>query len=342
MDLDRRINAWATLGASLSDPYNETWKIAKRQAHHKNPWFTPENIQKAEEGIQVFLKEETLHQWMQAYPKDSVPVRPAWQVGLVMAGNIPMVGFHDFLSVLLSGHIVLAKLSSQDDVLIQALSKLLIEIEPQYASQIHFVPLLKEAEAYIATGSNNSARYFEYYFSRKPHIIRKNRSSIAVLKGDETPEQLHVLGDDLFSYFGLGCRNVSKLYIPQDYPIARLLDALQGWKHLANHHKFVNNYDYHKAIELVNLSPHLDSGFFILKEQEAMVSPVGMVYYEFYQDTEELQKQLESQTEQIQVIVSQGGWYPNSLDFGQTQKPNLWDYADGVDTMDFLLKLNNK
>lgn len=260
---------------------------------------------------------------------------------MILAGNIPLVGIHDVLSVLISGNHALIKASSQDNRLIKAVLNRLVAIEPAIAKQFTFVERLEGFDAVIATGSNNSSRYFEYYFGKVPHIIRKNRNSVAVLTGHETNEQLFSLGADIFSYFGLGCRNVSKIFIPRDYRLATFFEAIEPYHDIIDHHKYNNNYDYNKSIYLVNRNEHLDNGFLLLKEDTGLISPLAVLFYEYYDDMEELSAKLNDQSSNIQCIVSETPLNVNSqpVAFGKSQSPALWDYADGVDTMDFLTKL---
>jgi hypothetical protein len=260
-------------------------------------------------------------------------------VGVIMAGNIPMVGFHDFLSVLISGHILYAKLSSDDTFLIKMLAERLLKLETRFEKNILFMDLLKEADAVIATGSDNTARYFEYYFSKKPHIIRKNRTSLGILTGNETTADFLALGEDIFRYYGLGCRNVSKLMVPDNYSFDEFFKAIESYSYMLDHHKYQNNYDYNKSILLVNQSTHLDNGFLLLSESEQLVSPISVLYYQTYTNAPDLKNKLATIRDKIQVVVSSAGWYPDSIAFGQAQCPAVWDYADGVDTMAFLQSL---
>jgi len=252
-----------------------------------------------------------------------------------------VVGFHDILCVVAAGHIALIKLSSQDQRLIPYLLQKLTELEPGFLGQFEFIERLEGFDAIIATGSNNSSRYFEYYFSKVPHIIRKNRNSIAVLSGKETTEQLHALGYDIFSYFGLGCRNVSKLFVPVQYNFSHFFESIQSFETIGNHHKYHNNYDYNKSIYLVNRVPHLDNGFLLLKQDEQSASPLAVLYYEEYRDQNSVKEKLNAICQQIQCVVAA---YPLDLsiqqvNFGESQQPKLWNYADGIDTMKFLLSL---
>jgi hypothetical protein len=257
-----------------------------------------------------------------------------------MAGNIPAVGFHDLLSVLISGHKLLAKLSTQDFVLIHYLIQKIKEINPNFTTLIEEADRLNQADAYIATGSNNTARYFDYYFSKKPNIIRKNRTSVGLLMGEENDEEFLKLGHDISDYYGLGCRNVSTLLVPDDYDFTPLLRSLepQAATYL-NNHKYQNNYDYNKSIYLINAVPHLDNGYLLLTPNDGLVSPISVVYYQTYTSLDEARNWLVERANRIQVVASAQGWYPNSVAFGETQKPGLSDYADGVDTMAFLSTL---
>ncbi len=328
-----RLAAFAALGhhlASLTEA--EITELAFR-ARNQNAWFDLPNVRSALTGIVQMLAEPALSQWANRYPAE--PASPR-QVGVVMAGNIPMVGFHDLLCVLLSGHTLLAKLSKDDTLLMRWLGQQLLEIEPLFAERLHFVERLNAADAFIATGSDNTARYFEFYFKSRPHLIRRNRTSLAILTGQETAEEMTALGPDIFQYYGLGCRNVSKLYVPEGYNFVPLLDALQTWHGVLNHHKYQNNYDYNKSIMLVNAVPHFDNGFLLLTEQTALVSPISVVHYGTYTQEIDLLDQLTDVAAQTQCLVSAGGRYPGSFPLGRAQSPAVSDYADGIDTMHFL------
>ncbi len=337
MTTNERKAAFIELGHHLSALPAEQLCQWQAEAQGENPWFTPESVRSALEGIAFMLGQEPLSQWIERYADLATASR---KVGVVMAGNIPAVGFHDLLCVLVSGHVVLAKLSSQDSVLIKEITRLLIAIEPRFASRIQFVERLTDADAFIATGSNNSARYFHYYFGRKPHIIRQNRTSCAILTGNETTEELLKLGRDSTQYFGLGCRNVAKLYVPPHYDFTPFLESIEPLGNLINHYKYANNYDYQKAILLVNQVTHLDNGFLLLTPNTALVSPMTVLYYETYEDRIRLDQQITDNRNQLQCIVSGNGWYPGSVMFGQAQCPYVWEYADGIDTLQFLLNLD--
>ncbi|NER11195.1 Acyl-CoA reductase (LuxC) [Muriicola jejuensis] len=341
---EQRIQAFVKLGQLLRDfkfdspSYNTQeceFRNAVQRAGSKNGWFTRENLEYAITAWGRELTEDKLRSWISAY---SIPERDPRCVAVIMAGNIPMVGFHDLLCVLMTGHRALVKLSSGDTELLPALIRKLVEYEPLMEGIITVSDgIMKGFDAVIATGSDNTSRYFEYYFGNKPHIIRKNRNSVAVLTGKETPEQLKALGNDIFMYFGLGCRNVSKLFVPQGYSFESLFTSLEPFESIKNHHKYHNNYDYNKAVYLMSEFPFLDNGFLILKEDKGYASPIGTVYYETYSTLQELGGKLEAEKERIQCVVADG-FSAGEVPFGRTQNPSLSDYADGVDTVEFLLK----
>jgi len=304
------------------------------QSH--NGWFTPEQVYHAIQSWAKALQEDNLNQWLSNYDVSAAEPK---NVGLILAGNIPLVGFHDFLSVLISGHKVLVKASSNDQHLIRFLAKYLIAVNPQIESHITFTDgKLENFDAVIATGSNNTARYFEFYFKDKPSIIRKNRNSVAILTGNESKEDLVNLGEDIFRYFGLGCRNVSKLFVPKDYDFQPFFQAIYEYKDVIFYEKYSNNYDYNKAVFLMSNFKLLDNEFLTLKEDSSYASPISSVFYEYYDDLEDLKMRLENDKEQIQCVVSMG-LTTNSIPFGKTQQPELWDYADDVDTLQFLAKI---
>lgn len=302
------------------------------QSH--NGWYTPEQVCFAVQSWATALTKENLDTWLNAY--DLTNVNPK-KVALILAGNIPLVGFHDFLSVLITGHEVLVKTSSNDQHLLPFLAKYLIHIEPQFENKITFTEgKLENFDAVIATGSNNTARYFEYYFKDKPSIIRKSRNSVAILNGEETKEQLIALGEDIFRYFGLGCRNVSKLFVPKGYIFNSFFEAIFEYQDIIKYEKYANNYDYNKAVFLMSNFKLLDNGFLTIKEDSSHASPISSVFYEYYENLADLETKLEAEAENIQCIAS-NNLVKNSVAFGQTQKPNLWDYADNIDTISFLL-----
>jgi hypothetical protein len=308
--------------------------IALSQSH--NNWFTPDNVHFSISSWSEALTENNLNQWLSAY--NFIEKEPK-NVGLILAGNIPLVGFHDFLSVLISGNNVLVKTSSKDDYLIKFLTNYLIALDNRFNEKITFVEgKLENFDAVIATGSNNTARYFEYYFKNKPSIIRKSRNSVALLTGNETPEEMTLLSEDVFRYFGLGCRNVSKIFVPKNYNFDAFFNGMYAQKDVIYYEKYANNYDYNKAVFLMSNFQLLDNEFLTIKEDTSHASPISSVFYEYYDDVNEVKARIQQDAEMIQCVVSNGS-IENSVYFGNTQKPNLWDYADNVDTMQFLINL---
>lgn len=308
--------------------------IQLSQSH--NGWYTLENVYFSIQSWAKALSEDNLNLWLSIYNLDSNEPK---NVALILAGNIPLVGFHDFLSVLISGNSVLIKTSSKDQFLLPFLAKYIIAIEPSFTDKITFIDgKLENFDTVIATGSNNTARYFDYYFKDKPSIIRKNRNSIAVLNGEETKEQLAALGEDIFRYFGLGCRNVSKLFVPKGYNFDNFFKAMYEYRDVIHYEKYANNYDYNKAVFLMSNFQLLDNEFLTIKEDSSYASPISSVFYEFYENIDEIKNRLNTDAEQIQCVVS-NNLIENSVSFGQTQQPRLWDYADNVDTLAFLSKI---
>ncbi len=350
MTLEERINAFVVLGTYLrqvNEPVSDTkypallneFRQIIQQEKNYNNFYTPENVLLAVKGLGDILTKENLDQWSAPYADRLKAVKKPVHVGVVMAGNIPMVGFHDMMCVLVSGNIFVGKLSSDDRRLLPHLSQVLMEIEPGFNSSIIFVERIAEVSAIIATGGNNSGRYFDYYFARYPHIIRRNRNSVAVLNGLESKEDFVSLGKDIFQYFGLGCRSVSKIYVPENYNFIPFFEAIEEFNIIGDYNKYKNNYDYNKSLLLVNKVHHLDNGFLLVKEDTAMVSPISVLFYETYKDSEEIERKLQEESGKLQCVVSGNGFISNSVLFGSTQCPALWDYADKVDTMEFLLEL---
>jgi hypothetical protein len=329
ISLNSRIGLLEKLGKYiLSDDIR--WQETKERAATNNTWFTPAQIALATTNIATeFLQKDKLEQWVAQYPMP----KEQKQVGIVMAGNIPLVGFHDFLCGFVSGHKLLLKLSSKDTVLITHLIHKLSEWEPQVLEQVRVSEMLKDCDAYIATGSNNTSRYFEQYFAKYPHIIRKNRTSVAVLNGNETDEELAKLAEDVFTYFGLGCRNVTQVCVPTGYDFIKLLEVFQRYDDIIHHNKYKNNYDYQLAVYLLNRVPYLTNGSILLVENALPFSAVSVLHYRYYDNEQELTKELQT-SDDIQCIVG-----TNFTPFGAAQLPALNDYADGVDTMAFLCSL---
>lgn len=335
MDLKRRTKAFLELANRLKSFDGEILEEVFDEAAYQNPWFTKTNIKLSFDGILNYLEEEKLMSWLCQY---RLPEKDPKTIGVVMAGNIPMVGIHDWICVLLSGHRLLAKLSSQDEVLIKFVTRQLIDIEPGFSSRISFAEKLKNMDAVIATGSDNTARYFEYYFSKIPHIIRKNRTSIAVLNGQESKEDLSMLGMDIFTYFGLGCRNVSKIVIPSGYDINILLPHWELYRDMTDHHKYNNNYIHQRSIMLINQTPHFDNGFLLITQNENLVSPIGSIYYDYYDNVETVVEYISRNENKLQCIVS-NMILPGAIKFGKAQMPDISDFADHIDTMEFLTNL---
>lgn len=353
LSLDKRIQAFIELGKIMGRAAESIitrtpgfiadfpdFSEALQTASFYNPWFTQENISFALIAWKDALNPESLTRWINPYDRDIQLVNPK-RIAVIMAGNIPLVGFHDFLCVLLSGHYIIGKLSSEDKILLPAIAKVLCQIEPMFIERIQFSEsVLRDFDAIVATGSNNTARYFEYYFTKYPHIIRKNRNGIAVLSGDESDEAHERLGFDICMYFGLGCRNVSKIFIPTGYDPKKLFKAIEPFiKVLSDHHKYMNNYSYNSSIYLLNQTPYLDNGVMILTESEQYSSPISVLFYEFYENPETLQKKLYNNHELIQCIVTDMFKSENTVSLGNTQHPGLADYADGIDTIKFLTEL---
>ena len=337
-DKAQLVNLFSELGLQLAQPNDRLLAIIETEKQY-NAWFTAENVLNAVKSIGNILNKADLTTWLDKYEiRDGQPKK----VGLILAGNIPLVGFHDVLCVLITGNFALIKASSQDARLIKYVLELLSAIDPIFAGRYQFTERLGNFDAVIATGSNNTSRYFEYYFGKVPNIIRKNRSSVAVLIGSESTEQLFKLGHDIFAYFGLGCRNVSKLLVPQDYNFNLFFESIEVYNDIINHHKYNNNYFYNKSIYLVNSDKHLDNNFLLLKEDTRLASPLAVMYFEYYDDLAAVESKLNSDAEYIQCVVSAAPLNIKSqvVDFGESQQPKLWDYADGVDTMAFLSGLN--
>jgi hypothetical protein len=348
MNLAERIESFAILGEHLraydersTDTSLKPLQVAAQQAYARNPWFTPEQIRLALNSLGQALFRENLVNWISPYNlPDDGPANPR-RVAVVMAGNIPAVGFHDFLSVLISGHHLLAKLSASDDQLIPAIAGMLAARFPAWSGRFRFTTgMIEQFDAVIATGSTNTSRYFDYYFGRYPNIIRRNRNSVAVLDGHETPEELALLADDILRYFGMGCRSISKVFVPAGYDFQPLTTALGKYRDYENHNKFRNNYEYTKSIMLVSQVPFLDTGFFLLKEDPSVNSRIATLHYEYYSRPAGVTASLVQNADSIQCVVSNMDLQIKTLHFGSSQNPDLCDYADGVDTLSFLTALN--
>jgi hypothetical protein len=345
MNFESRLAAFMQLGVLIKEYLNgkDNSKIETGllKAEFKNPWFIKNFSFVMLHSITEMLNEKHLLEWVSRYP-DLKTSKTSKTIGLILAGNIPLVGFHDILCVLLSGHKLQGKLSSKDEILTQTLIDLLIEIEPEFQSFLQLTnKKLKGIEAIIATGSDNSARYFEHYFGKYPNIIRKNRNSIAILSGNENAEELMKLSNDIFLYFGLGCRNISKILIPKDYDFNKLIEAFKNYQYLIYNNKYANNYNYYKSIYLMNSEEFIDTEFLLIKENNSLHSPIANLHYEYYNTIEEVEQNIKLESQNIQCIATNIKTNLNAVKLGQTQHPKLWDYSDNIDTFAFLLNLQN-
>lgn len=348
MTLKQREQAFVQLGLFINRHFLNQWLPKEERfhndlvkltaiAHSYNGWFTPENVAQALNGIAFMLKEESLTQFSKNIKEPTAPKT----VAVIMAGNIPAVGFHDMLCVLLSGHPILIKVSSDDPTLIPFLAGMLIYFEKEFAPNINFSEgKLVNFDAVIATGSDNTAKHFEYYFGKYPNIIRKNRSSIAILNGKETKEELTRLGKDIFDYYGLGCRNVTKVYVPEDYVFDTLFEAVYDFKYVLDNKKYNNNYEYNRAIYLLDLIPFLDNNFFMIKESNDLHAPTSVLFHESYTNQESLVEKIKPLMENLQCIVANFEIKGiKTIALGCTQEPSIFDFADNVNTLDFLMTL---
>ncbi|MGQ9847517.1 MAG: hypothetical protein ACUVQP_08470 [Bacteroidales bacterium] len=327
-------------GTGQASVWNSVLDQTIKNEPNYNPFFTEQNLMFALNYWANVLNSEKLNQWLLPYQKDISTVIPK-KVAIISAGNIPLVSFHDIISVFICGHDAIVKLSSKDAQLPVVLWNILIYYLPSAKHKVKFIKdrPIDGFDAVIATGSNLSQKYFEHYFGKYPHVFRHHRNSIAVLTGDETFHELELLSDDIFTYFGLGCRSVSKLYIPQNYDFSKLIKALKKWEQLFYHHHYLNNYEYHKSIYLINKEPFLDTGFAILKESNQIFSPLGVIFYEYYSDICILASKFETMAQQIQCIVSKKNKYFRSIEFGKAQSPELSEYADDIDIIKFLIQI---
>lgn len=340
MQLQNKVDILVELGVFLTSD-EDTLHTAIRQAKYINPWFTGANVQTSFKNLQsAFLNHEVLKNFIQYYHlNDNAPITQK-TVGIVCAGNLPLVGFHDFLITFLTGHNILLKLSEKDTILFELVLDFINSKTKDNSQKIEAVGRLQNFDAVIATGSNNTARYFEQYFGKYPNIIRKNRNSIAILDGEETAEQMRALGNDIFNYFGLGCRNVSKIYVPKGYDFIPLLDELSTFNEVILHHKYKNNYDYMYASFLVNTTPHFTTGALLVTENDNIGSQISVLNYSYYDNLEILQEDITQQKENIQCIASNVRLSSlETVGLGKTQSPTIFDYADNIDTAQFLLNL---
>jgi hypothetical protein len=347
MTLNEHIEAFSELGKFLEQFFNDSntkddefsQRLATEieAAVHYNGWFTKNNVRFSLQQWQLALTEDNLSAWLKNY---DINTKAPKTIGLILAGNVPLVGFHDVLSVLVTGHNVLIKYSSNDQRLLPILLEKLKAINSNYNERIKTAKdQIKGFDAVIATGSNNTSRYFNYYFKNVPSIIRKNRHSVAILTGEESPEQIQLLANDIFRYYGLGCRNVSKLLVPEGYNFNTFFENIMNWSEVINDNKYANNYDYNKAVYLMSGANMLDNNFVLLKEDKGFSSPIGVLFQDSYKNLEELEEILAEEKDNLQCVVS-NNLQPHHIYFGETQHPKLWDYADNIDTVEFLLKVN--
>lgn len=348
MDIKNRINSLSRLGKILlsvgnkkewkdfnlgitKEEYNNIVELTKKAKHH-NGWFTEKEVLYAFDSWGKLLTKENIQQWIDRY---NIQKEINKNIAIIMAGNIPLVGFHDLISVYLLGGKIQAKLSSDDNILIPELVKILSLFDIKAKENIKFTSSkLERFDAVIATGSNNTARYFKSYFDKYPNIIRKNRTSIAIIEGNETHEDLTKLANDVFTYYGLGCRNITKIFIPQNYDLNNIFKAFFNHKYVLDNNKYANNYDYHKAVYLMEQHKLIENGFILLKEDNDMHSPIGMLFYEYYNDIQEVEKYIKEKSSKIQCVVGN-----NKTPFGESQKPKLWEYADNIDIVKFLINI---
>jgi hypothetical protein len=344
--LEQRIQAFVQLGKVLGalannsewpgfelgltqEEYDSALQVVQNQVPY-NGWFTPDNVSLALNNWSNALEEDNLKAWVSEYDLSNVEMQT---VAIICAGNIPLVGFHDILCVLISGHKAMIKLSSDDARLIPLALYLIMKWQPAMKEQIQWAEgKLEKFDRIIATGSDNTSRYFHAYFDKYPNIIRQTRTSVAILNGTESAEELHALGRDIFDYFGLGCRNVCKVYFPEGYDINTLIAALLPFQEMAKHNKYANNYDYNKAVWLLNREDLLENGFMLFKQDKGIIAPTGSLFYEYYREKNELLSELAQLQDRIQCIVGHG-----HIPFGQAQCPTLRDYADNIDVMRFLI-----
>ena len=352
MTVEKRIEAFVKLGEFLSqfqpegikrndavvmnDMFFDAFNLQIKRASEFNGWFTIENVLVAFSKWSNILNQSNLNKWISSYDLSKINKK---KVGVIMAGNIPLVGFHDFLVVLISGHELVAKQSSSDSYFLPLIAKYLEYVAPEFKGKINFTEeKLMDFDAVIATGSNNTARYFDHYFGKYPNIIRRNRNSVAILTGKESQKELKSLGEDIFRYFGLGCRSVSKIFVPKGYDFDQLFTAIYAYKDVLNYDKYINNYDYNKAVYLMSQFKLLENGFLMLKEDKSYASPIATLFFEYYDDQIALEQKLLKDQDSIQCLVGKSDRL-SMVPFGETQNPQLWDYADDVDTLSFLEKL---
>ncbi len=347
MSINQRIDAFVRLGEEIRRAMAmpaSTFASQLLLAEKENPWFTQPNIVRMLNVIAgQWLTRESLEAWAYGYVKpDTVDTKPM-RVGVVAAGNIPLVGFHDVLCVLLAGHTLVLKPSSRDTVLMRALRSILIASDPDVVGRCEITDgPLRNIEAIIATGGNGAAMHFQRYIERYPSILRQHRNSMAILDGTETPVEIECLADDVFAYFGMGCRSVSTVWVPEDFDLVPMLDRFGAWRHITQHHKYANNYEYQRTLFAINGIHHYDTGYLLLRESDALDSPIGVLHYRHYTSPDEVRRFMADRANELQCVVGNPSKYSNAIPFGTAQTPSLSDYADGIDTFNFLLGLQKK
>ncbi len=348
MTLEERIHSFTELGVVLNELLNgelhhelsiafgERFSADTQVAFHHNGWFDQTSVHTAISHLLPWLNQESLFAWTKSYRENFEP-KESKTIGIIMAGNIPLVGFHDLLSVLISGNRVLAKTSSKDPLLPKLVLDILVAIEPKFSDYIELTAeRFSSIDAVIATGSNNSMRYFEHYFGKYPHILRGNRNSIAILNGTESKEELQLLGEDILTFYGLGCRNVTNLFVPSGYDFSKFFEAIEPLNEVSQNKKYANNYEYNRTVWLLNSEEGLlDNNFLIIKPQQSIGSPIGTLFYHYYDSTKEINELLEREEKNIQCVVGK-----EYLPFGVAQQPDLKDYADKVNVLDFISSLH--
>jgi hypothetical protein len=348
--MEKRIKIFCSFGellrAEISAPSPEFTDVMQR-AENKFPFFISANIVRSLNAVAAWLTEENLNSWLRAYPALCGNFTDK-KIAIIMAGNIPFVGFHDVLCVLMAGYKAILRQSSNDPYLWKYLLRILERVSPEIAARAEITDgLLREFDAVIATGSNNSARYFEEYFAYVPHLIRKNRSSVAVLHGEESETDLDGLYDDIFSYFGLGCRNVSHIFLPAGYDVQGLAlrreNGVSG--KLKPHNAYMHNYEYSRTLALMNNTPHIDTEYCLWVKNSALCSPTAVIYYSFYDNLQQVEKYILEHKDEIQCVAGNAPLQLpaplSAVKFGAVQSPAIIEYADGIDTMQFCSKIIN-
>ena len=334
------IKNFSTLGRSvenaLQSAYNNTLlDRAFEDSLRLNPLFT---INMQHEALKIickkFLNINCLHNWLTPY-KELLFERES-TVGIVMAGNLPLVGFHDFLVTMASGSRAQIKLSGKDRLL-PALFEMLCEINPYWRARVAFTEHLPEnIDLLIATGGEEASKFFKSEYDEIPKIVRSSRSSIAILKGDETIDELRRLSDDIFLYYGMGCRSVSTLLVPFGYTFELLIEAFKNKENAITSEDYLSAYRYQKALAAMNKSGYSDGGFYILREHSSFPPPMGVLNVLTYRNVDQINEFIDSNKLHLQCVVNRK-FNNSNIEFGEAQYPSLDEYADGVNSLEFLL-----